>query len=154
MKILKTAIVIGSATLMLAACSQEEQKLPDLPHIEAPKDIAGTYVGRVPTESAKTHQIRAELDSNGTAIITHSVLLDTVQTYSDTLAYSATAETLSFKFSDKTWNFKKNGDFGYLFMNPQGEAYVDANGSNFILLRILQNVQKPAEQKPAEQGAK
>ncbi len=134
-------IVCTFFAMMFVACSQEEEKLPELAHIEAPKEISGTYVGRIPTESAKAHQIRAVLDSLGGAVVTHSVLRDSLETYNDTLKYALNGEVLTFSFKDKTWNFKKNGDFGYVFLNPQGEPYVDAAGSNFALLRILQKVE-------------
>ncbi len=140
----KKLIGICAIALAFAACdsSTEEQKLPDLPKIEVPKTIAGEYVGRVPPEDAKARQIRVTLDSTGVGVVTENILRDTVEVKVDTIAYENSGEVLSFKFKGKVWNFKKNGDFGYVFLNPQGEPYLDAAGSNFALLRMLKTPEK------------
>lgn len=137
---MKKFLLAFSVSLLLCACSKEEEKLPDLPKIAAPTTVFGEYVGRLPSENAKAYQIRMNLDSAGTAIVTENILRDTIETRIDTAAYEVSEDILSIKFSERTWKFKKNGDFGYVFLNPQGEPYVDGAGSNYALLRILNKV--------------
>lgn len=135
---MKKFFAIAAVSTLFFACSEDEQqKLPDLPKISAPTGVAGEYVGRIPPQDAKARQVHLSLDTTGVAIVNESILTDTVETKVDTLTYVVEGEFLSVKFKEKTWNFKKNGDFGYLFLNPQGEPFVDEAGNNFALLRIL-----------------
>lgn len=144
----KLVKVLSCAALSAAflACSKEEepQKLPDLPKIEAPKTVAGTYVGRVPSSSGEVLQLKLVLDSLGGAVVAESRRTETgVETLQDTLAYSDSAGTLKFfKGELHKWSFRKTGDFQYSLLNPTGELYEGADGQIFALLRILN---KPEE---------
>lgn len=124
----------------LFACGQEDQpKLPDLPKVEAPKTIAGTYVGRVPSSSGDVLQLKLVLDSLGSALLTEARKTEAgVETLQDTLAYSDSAGTLKFfKGEHHKWSFRKTGDFQYSLLNPTGELYEGQDGQIFALLRIL-----------------
>lgn len=142
------AKVLSCAALSAAflACSKEEepQKLPDLPKIEAPKTVAGTYVGRVPSSSGEVIQLKLALDSLGGATVAETRRTDAgIETSLDTLAYSDSAGTLKFSKGElHKWSFRKTGDFQYSLLNPTGELYEGADGQIFALLRILN---KPEE---------
>ncbi|MEE1067674.1 MAG: hypothetical protein UHC59_00200 [Fibrobacteraceae bacterium] len=142
---MKKIFFCSIVSLLFFACSSEEkQPLPDLPKIEKPKGVAGLYAGRLPLENAKAHQIQLQLDSIGNAFLTERILYDSLETRLDTLTYQDSSSVLIFKFksSAKVWKFKQTSDLQYVFLNPTGEPFLDADSNFYTLFRMLKTVEK------------
>ena len=106
---MKRILLVISSVLLIACGQEEKQPLPDLPKIEAPTSLVGSYSGRLPAENAKAHQIQLELDSLGNAILTERILRDSLEIFTDTLTYRDSSGVLSFHFkeSSRKLRFKK-----------------------------------------------
>lgn len=137
---MKKFLALTITSFFLLSCSQEKKTpLPDLPKIETPTSLVGSYSGRLPAEDAKARQIQFQLDSLGAVFFTERVLKDSLETKTDTLTYKDSAGVLSlhFKESSRVLRFKKTSDMQYVFLNPTGEPYLDADSNSYMLFRIL-----------------
>ena len=136
---MKRILLVISSVLFIACGQEEKQPLPDLPKIDVPTSLVGSYSGRLPAENAKAHQIQLELDSLGNAILTERILKDSLEIFTDTLTYRDSSGVLSFHFkeSSRKLRFKKTGDLQYVFLNPTGEPFLDVDSNTYLLFRIL-----------------
>ena len=71
-------------------------------------------------------------------------MYDSLETRLDTLTYQDSSSVLIFKFksSAKVWKFKQTSDLQYVFLNPTGEPFLDADSNFYTLFRMLKTVEK------------
>ena len=130
---------------VFCACSEssrEEQPKPvfsKLPAIEAPKTLAGTYVGRLPCEDCEGVQVKIVLDSLGGAQIEETEMRDSAITQVSAASYKDSIEIIRFQFanSPRTLSLKSKKGFSMVLLDFTGKEHVDESGEPYQLIRIL-----------------
>jgi uncharacterized lipoprotein NlpE involved in copper resistance len=102
--------------LILSGCSEKAPETPPLPKlqaIEAPKTLAGTYVGRLPCEDCDEIRITMVLDSSGNANIQEIYKRDSALTLRSVATYQDSLGVIKIRFvnSNRTLHFRNKGAF-------------------------------------------
>lgn len=139
------------ACLLAYACTQSEERkksdkieadlksLPKLSPIEVPAGVAGLYIGTLPCDECSSHQIKMELDSNGTAQIEEIFLKAKPDTVKSSATFLDSADHVVVRFDDKRrfLNFQKKNGTALECLNVEGKPYVDETDEPYRLIRIL-----------------
>jgi len=131
--------------LVFCACSEsshEEQPQPvfsKLPALEAPKTLAGTYVGRLPCGDCEGVQVKLILDSLGGAQVEETEMRDSTITQVSAASYKDSLEWIRLQFanSPRVLSFKSKKGFSMVLLDFTGQEYVDESGEPYQLIRIL-----------------
>ena len=136
--------LIAGGTFALSAlftlgCSEEKREpLPDLPPVELPEGVPGSYSGTMPCDDCKGKMVRLTLKEDMSAEAVQSTLRETVTV--DTLkgSYVVTDSTVKVTLSGNGihWNFKRIGSGNLSFLTSAGTVYVNENGLPADFIKI------------------
>ncbi|MCF0221742.1 MAG: copper resistance protein NlpE N-terminal domain-containing protein [Fibrobacter sp.] len=142
------------AAMLVSACSQEKQeKLPDLPPVEMPKEIPGLYSGRMPCDDCVTRMIRMNLNEDSTVVVVQKKIADSVvtDTLRGTFTYADSIVKVTLSEGSVHWNYKRSAMGNLSYMTSNGSIYKDENGMPMDLIRIFKSPvasKKPQEENP------
>lgn len=125
----------------LLSCSEEKSEpLPELPPVEIPSDVSGTYSGQLPCDDCKAQMVRAILSADSSATVVRTLVQDSIVV--DTLQgkFSVGADSVvSIAVGDGrySWKFKRSAIGNLALMNGSGEIYVDEDSLKCELIRLF-----------------